>query len=432
MLSPKRAGSPSAPAAVCSSAASTCVVTRPRRESDRSMTSSCTSAKRCTSSRAAHTVTVSSRPTPRAGPPALTHPQWHMTGRSRLPVAGQQPAAQVLGQVGPQQVGGLGAARAPLALELGADAVEDEIGASQRLVEAPAPRPAPRWPSSRRGPRRRWRWGGPVRTHVAPRCSAMRHGPDVAGCAGAASGARGRWALTLGHISPSDQGIVQRCRPGAAASGGCSACRQQRRRLVGPRARRAEPGQQGDLLAAPHRHLAPPRDRCHDVVPRLPRPRRRPRRRVGAPAGRGRRALPGPGTARARRHPPSRRGSGSAAGRGGARPPRDRARRRRARRTAYGSGSPGAGWPQNELVHTPGKVRLSRARRVTSSVVVGVEDIAGEAEVQGRLRPVDGRLGGGAERPAVVVDEHDLLVLDARHAPSSIDTLTGRPGGDLP
>ena len=39
-----------------------------------------------------------------------------------------------------------------------------------------------------------------------------------------------------------------------------------------------------------------------------------------------------------------------------------------ARRATASSGvSPGAGWPQNELVQTPGQVFLDRARRVTST-----------------------------------------------------------------
>ncbi len=229
----------------------------------------------------------------------------------------------------------------------------DRCGAASR--RGPAPRPAPRWPSSRRGPRRRWRWGRAGADSC--RSSLLGDGarPRRRGLPGAASGARGRWALTLGHISPSDQGIVQRCRAVAAASGGCSASGSRSRRLVRPRARGSEPGQQGDLLAAPHRHLAPPRDRCHEVVPRLPRPRRDLVVAWAAPAGRGRRAPPGPGTARARRRPPSRRGSGSPAGRGGARPPRDRARRRHAAGRHTATARPGPGGRRRSWSTRPGR-----------------------------------------------------------------------------
>jgi hypothetical protein len=37
------------------------------------------------------------------------------------------------------------------------------------------------------------------------------------------------------------------------------------------------------------------------------------------------------------------------------------------RTTASSIASPGDGWPQHVLVHTPGKVALDSARRVTSS-----------------------------------------------------------------
>ena len=82
-LSPKSASSPRPCPRRCRSAATTCSVGSPRREAERSITSSWMSAKRCSSSRAAATRTscgwVSCRP------PATAQPQWASTGRSRLP-----------------------------------------------------------------------------------------------------------------------------------------------------------------------------------------------------------------------------------------------------------------------------------------------------------------------------------------------------------
>ena len=89
-LSPNRAASPRPACSRCRSAATTCRVGRPRREAERSITSSWIRANRCSSSSAAATRTSCGWLSPR--PPATAQPQWASTG--------PQPLAVVAGPVG--------------------------------------------------------------------------------------------------------------------------------------------------------------------------------------------------------------------------------------------------------------------------------------------------------------------------------------------